>query len=55
MFDVYNKGEWVGIAAQLSTGQYAFIGRLDDRLYIGLTLDGLAAMIQQDEEEEEDN
>ena len=54
MFDVYNKGEWVGIAAQLSTGQYAFIGRLDDRVYIGLTLDGLAAMIQQDEEEEED-
>ena len=54
-FEVYNKGEWVGIAAQLSTGQYAFIGRLDDRLYIAMTLDGLAAMIQQDEEEEDEN
>ena len=52
MFDVYDRGEWVGIAAQLSTGQYAFIGRFNDRLHIGLTLDGLAALIKQDEVEE---
>ena len=52
MFEVYDKGEWVGIAAQLSTGQFAFISRFNDRLHIGMSLDGLEALIKRDEEEE---
>lgn len=54
MYDVYDKGEWVGIAATLSTGQYAFIGRMNDVLCVGLTLEGLAALIKEEEEEDDD-
>ena len=54
MFDVYDRGDWIGIAAQLSTGQFAFISRFNDQLIIGSTLDGIVALIKQEEEEEEE-
>ena len=53
MWDVYEKGDWVGIAAQLEDGHYAFIGRFNDVLCIGLTLEGLAELIREDDESDD--
>lgn len=53
MWDVYDKGDWAGIAARLSDGRYAFIGRMNDVLCIGLTLDGLAGLIKEEEDDED--
>lgn len=49
---VYDRGEWIGVAVPLATG-WAFVGRWNDVLCTALTLDGLAHLIREDEEEED--
>ena len=39
-WDVYDRGEWIGIAAQLPSGRWAFISKVADVVGIGLTIEG---------------
>ena len=39
-WDVYDRGEWIGIAAQLPSGRWAFISKVADVVGIGLSIEG---------------
>lgn len=39
-WDVYQFGEWAGIAKQLPSGKWAFISSFDDVIGIGDTMEG---------------
>lgn len=51
-YAVYRKGSWIGTAVPMATGQWAYISRADDELVISMTLEGLAVLIEREEEDD---
>lgn len=51
-YSVYARGQWIGAAVPLVTGQWAFVSRWNDVLCVGLTLEGLAELIKMEDEDD---
>ena len=49
---MYEKGDWIGFAKQLSSGRWAFIGRFADVVGISVTLEGAVIAYKKEVENE---